>query len=536
MTTREEKRWVELSSPGDPEVAAAARLLSKVAEPSAPSGSRQRVFRRLQKRSAPDRRMLVVALSGAAIGAIAVFFATRPAEPTRPEQPLASSAIAPVAEVVRVEGTAASSRADGSRVAIRAGSRLQSGSRLATDRSSSSELAVQDAGRLVLSPLTEINVAEIERVVDIDLTLGEVLVSVEAHAAKKLLVVAGRWSVTTDLGRARIKREGAEGIEVEVLAGGAEISGPKHLHLSEGERFTTREEMARTEEPKVQETPPAIEPDLVPRSDKATDPSSAPHKRSKSRVHRTLARQPAPSTPEPEERAPDLPPSPPPSAKVEVKEETPAIPAAPPESRHAQIALPEPSAPKPESTEALYQRARLENNPLKAMALFDQVVARNDAHAEIASYQAARTAMIAGRCREAIDRIRRHEERWANGSFAQELKLDVIECRIKLGELDAAGGDIEAFLSAYPRSPRSADVSFLRAELHRGRGELRVAIDAYEAARGGRHQADALFFGAWCAMRIGEPSKAKAGFERYLAKFPKGAHAKEAEEALANIP
>jgi hypothetical protein len=374
-------------------------------------------------------------------------------------------------------------------------------------------------GRLELLPLTEIAMAEIDRGVDVELAQGELFVSVEQHAAKKLAVIAGRWSIRAELGRARIKREGADHLEVEVMSGAAEIVGPKHVRLHDGERFSTDEEVVRNEPP--------------------LDPSPSPpvrveeHKHSKSRVHRTLARREA-RLPEPQPEPPVIAPEPQPTPAPakEIKEETPSIPRV-----VEQPKVPAPSViPQPETTEALYQRARSEQNPFKAMALFDQVVERNDPHAETASYLAARAAMIAHRCREAIDRIHRHEARWSNGTYAEELRLDVIECRIKLGELDAAGGDIESFLAFYPRSPRAADVSFLRAELHRKQGELRAAIADYEAALGGRHDADAIFFSAWCSLRIGDRSTAKSELERYLAKYPKGAHAKEAEEALAKIP
>jgi TolA-binding protein/ferric-dicitrate binding protein FerR (iron transport regulator) len=521
VSANETKRWVDLagdegSKSGDADVARAARLLANVPDPAPRRGARQRVYRRLQRQSAPrERRMLAVAISGAVVGALIVFFALVP----RSEVIVTpSTSETQVAEVLSVEGRAEVRAATGERRALERGQALASGARLTTDRTGKSELAVLDSSRVLLQPLTEIAVAELDRSVDVDLARGELFVSVERSQVKRLSIIAGRWRVTTEMGSARIRRNGADDLDVEVLEGAAQIDGPStHERLGEGHHFSTEarasNEAALDDQPLVKNAPASL------RIHRTL--SARPHVDAHSPVRTppTAAAMAPPSDPtEAAERAPAPPP--------EGPSDTPAIPVAPTRAVEASRAA------VPESTATLYARAKAEEDPARAIRLFDEVVARGDSYAEIASYQAARTAMHAGRCRDAIDRFRDHLARYARGQYALESRLDVIECRIKLGELEAAGGDLEAFLTAYPKSERSPDVLFLRAELHRQKGELKPAMTDYRASTGARHEADALFFEAWCAMQLGEKSAARAAFERYISRYPRGSHVTEAERAL----
>jgi TolA-binding protein len=207
--------------------------------------------------------------------------------------------------------------------------------------------------------------------------------------------------------------------------------------------------------------------------------------------------------------------------------ETPAIP-------HV---APRPIEPKPaiEDDQALYNRARAEQNPERAIQLFDQVAHRGGSLTEIAAYQAARLTMNAGRANDAIKRFRELIQQHPNGAYAQESSLDVLECRIKLGQLDAAAGDVEAFLQKYPSSERLHELRFLRGEIHRRKNDYDAAAKDYEAALGSRRGADALFFLGFSKMKLGDKESARAHFSRYLERYPSEIHAPEARVLLERL-
>jgi TolA-binding protein len=143
--------------------------------------------------------------------------------------------------------------------------------------------------------------------------------------------------------------------------------------------------------------------------------------------------------------------------------------------------------------------------------------------------------MNGGRASEAIARFRELIERHPDGAYVQESMLDVLECRIKLGQLDAAGGDLSAFLLRYPNSERSPELRFLSAELHRRRGELAAAVPDYESALGSRRDADALFFLAWSKAQLGRNAEARELLTRYLDRYPSKIHASEARDLLERL-
>jgi ferric-dicitrate binding protein FerR (iron transport regulator) len=116
-----------------------------------------------------------------------------------------------------------------------------------------------------------------------------------------------------------------------------------------------------------------------------------------------------------------------------------------------------------ESEEELYAKAREERDPERAIALYDRVAAMNGSHAEIAAHQAARRTMKLGK--PAIARFEALLQRFPNGTFAHEARLDLLECRIKGNDLSGARREIDLFLSEHPESERSAELLRMRDRL-----------------------------------------------------------------------
>jgi TolA-binding protein len=185
--------------------------------------------------------------------------------------------------------------------------------------------------------------------------------------------------------------------------------------------------------------------------------------------------------------------------------------------------------------EALYAAATEARDPLEAIGLFDRVAASSDVRAELAAHQAARLTMRIGKCSEATERFSRSLTRWPASAYAEEARLDRLECQLRLGALDSAHAALEDFLRHHPGSARSPEVHFLRGELNRTKGALAVAMPDYQAALGSKRDADARYFLGWCALELGRFDAAESSLRDYLARYPEGRHAAHAREGLAQL-
>ena len=188
--------------------------------------------------------------------------------------------------------------------------------------------------------------------------------------------------------------------------------------------------------------------------------------------------------------------------------------------------------PKQPSAGQAYRSAVAERDPAKAIAMLDRVGAGSSSWAEVAAHRAALASMQLGRFGDATDRLERLRKRFPNGSYDQEARLSLIECRVQLGKLPRASADLAAFLARYPASERSGELRFLRAEIARKDGRCADAIADYQAVGSSRRAEDALYFEAWCAMQTGDDTTATSILERYVARYPKGRHAERANAAL----
>ncbi|MCK6546109.1 outer membrane protein assembly factor BamD, partial [Myxococcota bacterium] len=194
------------------------------------------------------------------------------------------------------------------------------------------------------------------------------------------------------------------------------------------------------------------------------------------------------------------------------------------------------AAPVHEPTMAeLYAMATEARDPVKAIGLFDRVARSSDVRAELSAHQAARLVMRIGRCSEATERFAAMLTRWPASAYAEEARLDVLECQLRLGALDAAHRALEDFLAHHPASARSPEVLFLRAELYRSKGALDHAVADYRAALGSRRDADARYFLGWCALEAGRLDAAESALTDYLARYPDGRHAANARGGLAEV-
>jgi TolA-binding protein len=596
-------RWIDRArdpnAEGD-DVARAARLIAKVELPSPRPSARQRVFRRLEHtRDIPERRVWAWALSGAIAGALAMFAMMRGSGVIESlDHP--SPALAAAAEISTVDGEVEARDPAGAPASARIGRKLRAGDRLRTGAKSTSSLSLGALGGLVIAPSSEVVVVapgDAARGLEVDLVHGAVVVMANAHPPSpvRIAIVAGEYRVSAGAARLDVSRGDRE-LEVTVAEGSAELEGPFGARtLVSGARFsanTQGEEAAKAiDAPRASEALAADAPSSASESAPEADAESGEESAGKGdRVRRTLVRATkharkskhpggelpsgedvaagsanetspgADANPEARDRGAEgseaarLEPADRDAAKTEpLAIEPPRSEAARADSAaregraeersHALSETPEIPGPAPRATDEdaarIYARARSEQNPTRAIALFDEVATRGGSFAEIAQYQAARLTMNAGRCKEAIDRFRALIGRHPDGAYAQESMLDVLECRIKLGALDTAGGDLEAFLLKYPNSERSPELRFLRAELNRRQDRIAEAAKDYEASLGSRRDQDALFFLAWSKARLGERDAARALLGEYLERYPSKIHGAEARkllEALERAP
>jgi ferric-dicitrate binding protein FerR (iron transport regulator)/TolA-binding protein len=519
------KRWLESNDPKD----ARARALLEGFDDAPPRGAEARVWRALEsKESRSSVRPFALAAVGLAAAAAGVFIAQRP----KTEKSFA--------EIASVDGSVLfSSDRSELRPAIE-GQGLAAGARVETRADAKGVVRLAGGVDLELPPATELSLIEAGEHLHVSLARGSVRAIVTKRApSRSFAVIAGQWTATAIGTRYEVERIGESDVEVRVEEGIVLVEGPGvSERVTAGGRFRS-EKVAEIEPPKaaaplvearaIEETPEEIAPERRPRKErrapKAAKAKTFDTKRSPieetwpveeakpPRPVRALEPTPAPQpAPAPETKPTSEPVAEKPSAL------TPAIPA---------------PAPRP-SDEQLYREAREEREPARAIRLFDKIAEGQGPYAEVSSHQAARLAMHLGKFGDAAQRNEALLARYPRSGFAQEARLNLIECRIRSGEIDRASKELDRFLTVHPDSERRPELRFLRAELARQRGRCKDAIADYRAAMSSRHADDATYFAAWCVIEIGDREAGERALEQYLDRFPKGRHAAQARRGISS--
>jgi transmembrane sensor len=104
------------------------------------------------------------------------------------------------------------------------------------------------------------------------------------------------------------------------------------------------------------------------------------------------------------------------------------------------------------------------------------------------------------------------------------------------GDLPLAAAALEQLVAAHPRDPRVPNALFSLARVERERGNETAAAKAFErclkAAPGGPLAQDAMAEAAVSWSLAGATDAARADATRYLARYPKGAHAQRMKAIL----
>ena len=179
-----------------------------------------------------------------------------------------------------------------------------------------------------------------------------------------------------------------------------------------------------------------------------------------------------------------------------------------------------------------YQAAVGARDPKGAIAQLDLLAKSDGAYAEIAGHRAARIALSLSRWSEAAERYQALRAKHPRGSYDREARIGLIEARVRGGDVGGARREADAFVVAYPKSERSSELQFLRAEIARQSGQCGEAVDMYASAERSRRRGDALYFKAWCLIELGDDDAGRTALQDYLRAFPGGRHAKRARKGL----
>lgn len=181
--------------------------------------------------------------------------------------------------------------------------------------------------------------------------------------------------------------------------------------------------------------------------------------------------------------------------------------------------------------------ARRRGDARGAIAQYQRLVEAGGPLAEIALYEiGVIEAEDLLQPRRALLTWQRHRDRYPSGLLRAEADLSVVDALARVGEQSAAFAEARAFLTRHPTSERRAEVARVAGDLARTRGDCRTAIGFYEIGAAQRHDLpdvdDAAYHRAACLRTLGD-ARATAAARDYLARFPFGRHAVDAQRLVA---
>ncbi|MEE8410130.1 MAG: FecR domain-containing protein, partial [Myxococcota bacterium] len=173
----------------------------------------------------------------------------------------------------------------------------------------------------------------------------------------------------------------------------------------------------------------------------------------------------------------------------------------------------------------------------EAVQAFELVARARGTNEELALYELGR---IHGRYldddQSAQQWLTAYRQRYPLGALRQEVSLTLIETMMSRHHYGPARAEMDAFMSAYPRSERRLEVLLMRGNVLRSQGKWAAALEDYEKVlaevAGGRLADDALYYAAVCESEMGDAVSARERLEEYRDRFDRGRHRKEAEKAL----
>jgi hypothetical protein len=251
--------------------------------------------------------------------------------------------------------------------------------------------------------------------------------------------------------------------------------------------------------PAAVEPPPAVEVEVPPQPPAAVaEVEPTPHHRPH---HRGTIRA-----------LPPLPPAPPTaqvSAPVASANAEPATPDIPLTTKPAPVA----GGPAPESP-----RAELTREMPAFRAVLHALNVERDGHAALAALDA-------------------YHRDFPSGIFHLEAYAARVDALILLGRRDEALSELQGVSTgALRQMPHGAELSLLRAELVKERGDCTAAMATFDQVldEGPASLAErALWDRAGCRAAMGKSEESRADLEQYLRLFPKGVFAKKVRAALA---
>lgn len=175
-----------------------------------------------------------------------------------------------------------------------------------------------------------------------------------------------------------------------------------------------------------------------------------------------------------------------------------------------------------------------------AAAALEQVVREHREHADLALYDLSRLRMThLGDAPGALAALRSYEAEYPHGPLSQEVELSAIELTLASQDLDEALAQMSRYLTEHGQSERAPQISFLRGNVLRERGDCEHAIKAYRRAAvrpsTGLVADDGMYFTAFCEQQLGRGTAAADTLRAYLRRFPDGRHAAEARAALGTL-
>ncbi len=196
--------------------------------------------------------------------------------------------------------------------------------------------------------------------------------------------------------------------------------------------------------------------------------------------------------------------------------------------------------PTRQTASALELPAATAADPQRALAAYRKIADGDGPMAEVALYRIGEIQQWQlGDLRGAAATWERYREQHPRGMARMEADLSLIDALVHLDEPARAVQEARSFLDRYPHSERRAEVARVAGDLARQADDCRAAVDFYRLALDSRPVTadadDALFYQARCLTGLRDARSTEL-MRAYLARFPLGRHAVQAQQLLRAPP